>query len=148
MSTKITGSFTQSNLDALNRISNDKENTKRLKDRKLGKDAYLKLMATQLATQNPLEPLDNKDMISQMAQFTSVEQMGNMSKYMEKTVEQNDLILGALIKMSENAGVNDTLAAKIDKLIETTEKNTEVGESILEELKNIINSKKVDEAYE
>ncbi len=148
MSNSIQGSLTQSNLDALNNISNNRENTRKLKNRTLGKDAYLKLMATQLATQNPLEPLDNKEMISQMAQFTSVEQLGNMSKYMEKSVSQNDLILGALINMNEGSEFNMNLANKIDQLIESTDRNSEINMDILEELRNMINSKKADEAYE
>ncbi|MCM3625946.1 flagellar hook capping protein [Paenibacillus glycanilyticus] len=45
----------------------------------LGKDAFLELLVTQLKNQDPLQPQDNAAFITQMAQFTSVEQLMNMS---------------------------------------------------------------------
>ncbi|MEZ4523627.1 MAG: flagellar hook capping FlgD N-terminal domain-containing protein [Thermomicrobiales bacterium] len=35
----------------------------------LGQDAFLQLLVTQLQNQNPLEPMDNFEFISQVAQF-------------------------------------------------------------------------------
>ena len=68
----------------------------------LGKDAFLKLMITQLRYQDPLEPMDNKDSIAQMAQFSSLEQMQNLNNNMQ--VSQIG-IKGAL------DGLNETLSS-------------------------------------
>ncbi len=45
----------------------------------LGKDDFLKLLVTQLRFQDPLNPLDQNQFLAQTAQFTSLENLQNIS---------------------------------------------------------------------
>ncbi|MCL2707488.1 MAG: hypothetical protein FWF03_00060 [Defluviitaleaceae bacterium] len=46
----------------------------------LDKDAFLRLLITQMKYQDPLNPMDDRDFLGQMAQFTALEQMQNLNK--------------------------------------------------------------------
>lgn len=50
----------------------------------LDKDAFLKLLVTQMQYQDPLEPTDNTEYVSQLATFSTLEEMQNMSSAMDK----------------------------------------------------------------
>lgn len=54
-------------------------------DTGLGKDAFLQLLATEMANQDPLEPTSNTEYISQMAQFSALEAMNNLNATTEVT---------------------------------------------------------------
>ncbi|MDR2175864.1 MAG: flagellar hook assembly protein FlgD [Synergistaceae bacterium] len=49
----------------------------------LGKDAFLKLLIAELSNQDPLDPMSDREFIAQMAQFSTLEQMTNMTKALE-----------------------------------------------------------------
>lgn len=60
-------------------LDNKAKTTKSTGSSELGKDAFLKILMTQLQNQDPTKPMDDAQFISQMAQFSSLEQMTNLT---------------------------------------------------------------------
>jgi flagellar basal-body rod modification protein FlgD len=51
----------------------------------LDRQAFLNLLMTQLKFQDPLNPMDDRDMMAQMAQFSALEQMQNLNHTFERS---------------------------------------------------------------
>lgn len=61
--------------------------------KQLGKQDFLNLMMTQMANQDPLDPMDSQAMMQQMAALGSVEQLQNLNTKVDKlTTLQNDIM--------------------------------------------------------
>lgn len=69
----------------------------------LDKNAFLNLMVTQLKNQNPLEPMDNTQFISQMAQFSALEQAQNTNQ-----VIKSDSAYGLVNKLVKATYTDET----------------------------------------
>ena len=76
---------TKAQVDSLNK-SLGKETTVKGQSL-LGKNDFLKLLMTQLTHQDPTKPLSDTAFISQMAQFSSLEQMTNIGEGFKKLNE-------------------------------------------------------------
>lgn len=53
---------------------------------KLGKDEFLQLLVTQLRYQDPLSPMNDRQFIAQLANFSTLEQMMNIRQLLESVV--------------------------------------------------------------
>ena len=121
---EITGKFTQENLDFLNSIKNDGKNNKLLENQEMGQDAFLKLLMAEMQNQDPMNPMDSKDTVAQMAQFSTVEQLTKVSEAVvkgnEEAKESIFKIEEALAKLNNNLVDGGTLnSSKLDVINES-----------------------------
>ena len=56
----------------------------------LGRDVFLRLLVSQLESQDPTNPVENEDFVAQLAQFTSLEQTTNINENLESLIGQSD----------------------------------------------------------
>ncbi|MBI5509004.1 MAG: flagellar hook assembly protein FlgD [Deltaproteobacteria bacterium] len=71
----------------------------------LGKDQFLKLLVAQLAHQDPLNPVDDKEFVSQLAQFSGLEQMVEMNQRLD--------LLGVSQTALANAQIADLIGKEV-----------------------------------
>lgn len=83
--------------NAVNTFNKANSQDGRTTSNQLGKDDFLKLLITQLTNQDPTSPMEDTQFISQMAQFSSLEQMTNMNESFNK--------LAGMISSSQAASV-------------------------------------------
>ena len=65
----------QSRVDLLN-----KDIGKTVSNETLGKDDFLRILITQLTHQDPTQPMEDREFVAQMAQFSTLEQIMSMSE--------------------------------------------------------------------
>ncbi|MDO4188885.1 MAG: flagellar hook capping FlgD N-terminal domain-containing protein [Lachnospiraceae bacterium] len=83
---------------------------------KLDKDAFLQLLVAQMKYQDPLEPTDNTEYVSQLANFSSLEQMTNMNDSLANMSMASDLQRASnLVGKFASVKVGDqTITGKVD----------------------------------
>ncbi|MDF2607380.1 MAG: flagellar hook assembly protein FlgD [Bacillales bacterium] len=91
----------------------------------LGKDDFLKLLMTQMQNQDPLNPMQDKDYIAQMATFSSLEQLTNMNTMLENFFTYS--AENSLIQYSDMIGKKIDYTDVVTKEDGTTEATTGNG---------------------
>ena len=91
---------------------------------------YMKLLVTQLQNQNPLEPLDNNEMASQLAQFSQLEQLESMNSNFAK-----------VLSTTERSYANSLIGKEVSFTSETEEGTKAIKSGQVEQVVNDVDGK-------
>ena len=85
----------------------------------LDQNDFLKILITQLQHQDPTSPVEDKDFIAQMAQFSSLEQITNMSSGFQKmssllSSSEASQVLGKTVEINDGQSV---VRGTVDKVM-------------------------------
>lgn len=86
---------------------------------------YMKLLITQLRNQNPLEPLDNNEMASQLAQFSQLQQLESMNTS-----------FSSVLATTERTYANSLIGKEVSFAAETQTGTQEIVSGNVEEVYN------------
>ena len=127
------------NIDsALNRFSIENRQAQGSENSdELGRDVFLQLLTTQLQNQNPLEPQENSEFVAQLAQFTQVESLDDLSNsftdFTGSFLSNQALQASSLVGTSVTVPTNTTLlppdgivSGSVDVPASTNEVNIEI----------------------
>ncbi len=91
---------------------------------------YMKLLITQLQNQNPLEPLDNSEMASQLAQFSQLQQLESMNTSFAK-----------VLAATERSYANSLIGKEVSFTSQTEEGTEDITSGIVEQVINNVDGK-------
>ncbi|MGL4343731.1 MAG: flagellar hook assembly protein FlgD [Cellulosilyticaceae bacterium] len=89
--------------------------TDRTPNQNMDKDAFMQLLVTQLRYQDPMNPMDNQEMMAQMAQFSALEQMMNVANGVNKQMAHS--MIGDFVQYQyydKETGRSEVLVGKVD----------------------------------
>lgn len=101
----VTGNKSVANVESQSAEENSKTEKSTSKTQQT-KDMFMKLLVAQMKYQNPLEPTDNTEYLKEMASFTQVEAIEDMSSSFEK-MSGNSLV-GSVATATDDNGVAHT----------------------------------------
>lgn len=86
---------------------------------KLDMDTFMRLLTVQLANQNPLEPMNDRDFFAQMAQLGTVQGLDQMKSSLDVTKAQG--LMGKLVTAvrpqdASNVGTTDTVTGTVKSM--------------------------------
>ena len=83
----------------------------------LDKEAFLQLLVAQMKYQDALEPTSNTEYISQLATFSSLEEMQNLNSTMEASQATNLVGKTVIMKVTQASGETTYVTGQVDYIV-------------------------------
>lgn len=102
-------------LDELTWANRDAEEVSKVRgSSELGKDEFLQLLVCQLQNQDPLNPQSDTEFISQLAQFSALEQMTNLNTAFSNSSAYSLVGKAVIVQKSNEAGWSEEVRGTVD----------------------------------
>lgn len=98
----------------IEKTSNTAGTSKASADNTLGKDAFLKLLVTQMKYQDPLNPSTDTEYIAQLATFSQLEQLQNLSNMTSNSQALSLVGKNVVIKTESSSGSTKYISGTVD----------------------------------
>lgn len=82
----------------------------------MGKDQFLQILVAEMQYQDPLEPTTNTEWVSQMATFSQIEELQNMSEAMSTGQAQNLVGKYVIMATTDDKGETRYTSGKVETL--------------------------------
>lgn len=109
---------TTQSVTGIARTLEDYQNSQRTANQTLDKDAFLQLLIEQMANQDPLNPASDTEYISQLAQFSMLEELQSLNDTMTQT--QLYSLVGKYVfvnSTNSESGEQELVYGKVDGII-------------------------------
>lgn len=112
----------------------------------LGQDAFFKILITQLQNQDPLNPMEDRDFIAQMAEFSSLEKTEKLYSLLEDKLSSNQVIdnsnligkeITANVEDVQLTGVVDAVKSQGEQVFAVLDNGSEVDITYITQVKNL-----------
>ena len=93
-------------------------------EQELDKDAFLKILITQLQNQDPLNPVESEDFIAQLAQFSTLEQITTLNSSIQEMSEKQEEIR-ALSLLNKRVVLTDETGEHVEGMVQSVQLGAE-----------------------
>lgn len=107
----------------------------------MDKNAFLRILAAQMANQDPTQPQDGTEYVSQFAQFAAMEQISNLNNTMSQFASQSLIGKGVMLNAYDKngniiTGIVRSVSQSGSKILVGVEYFDEKGELVIGEFEN------------